>query len=99
MIGDDLGPFFDVDEFAQACTRLRSGEADVPFVGILGEVDDEALDGHLLAGVRRLRFPAVSVNLLEGDLVRIGAAEYRVPQQARALNDGAESEVYLQPND
>jgi hypothetical protein len=53
---DDLAVFYDLDEFALSATRARSGVASVTFAAIPGVVDNEALEGHVMAARRRLAF-------------------------------------------
>lgn len=99
--------------FGVACARRRLGEDDVPFRGILGAVDELALDGYAVSAEHGLRYPTAWVDLDEGDRVLTGVVttaagavvlvtgeaqggtEYRVRQEPRRINDGAESFVEL----
>lgn len=73
MIGEgDMAVFYDPDGFGRPCVRRRPSVADVPFVGILGAVDEIALEGYAVAAEHSLRYPSDAVDLDEGDLVLVG---------------------------
>ena len=104
MVDDDLGVFYDADDFGLRCTRSRPGEDDIKFVGILATVDESLFEGHLEAGVHVLRFPTAAAQMEPGDLVSIlqagstVAEVWRVLRTPRRVLDGAESEVFLKPD-
>lgn len=95
MIGDDdLGVFFRTDDFAIECTRQRAATPDVVFAGILSSVDMDALDGHAITGVHRLRYATDDVDLQADDVVVSRGVTYKV-RRADRVNDGLESEAQL----
>ena len=94
MIEDDASVFFRTDDFAIECTRRRAAAADVVFAGILASVDADALDGHAITGVHRLRYATEDADLLAGDLVVARGVTYKV-RRADRVNDGFESEAQL----
>jgi hypothetical protein len=99
---NDLADFFDVTEFAVTVTRSRLLADDVTFTAIPGAVDQEALDGRVVAPMRQIAY-ATGPDVIDGDIVTLtgtGAAavfngSYRVHQPER-VNDGAESRAFLQ---
>lgn len=95
MITDDLSVFFDTDDFAIACTRWRGTEPPIPFMGILSEIDQEALQSYVVGTVRELQYPYAAVELLEGDEVVCGAETWRVARDGRRVNDGGEGATLL----
>lgn len=98
---DDLAVFYDLDEFALSATRTRPGVDAVTFAAIPGVVDDEALEGHVMAARRRLAF-VTGHDVIDGDtvtLVGTGAlatynGQYRVIDPKR-VNDGLETVCHL----
>ena len=108
MIGaDDMPVFYDLADFAVACTRKRPATADVTFAGILSTVDAESFDGHATRGRHELQYPTASVDLQAGDTVETVATDaagtslpmlaWRVWRGPERVVDGAESAVYLDP--
>lgn len=96
MFGDDdLSLFFDANEGGVACTRIRAGLADLPFVGIFGQEGAEGFDGHGQDVQRRLQYPALH-DVQRGDTVVIGTQRYAV-ERADPINDGAETIAILLP--
>lgn len=100
MIGDDdlaAGVFFDVADFAVLMTRTRSGVADVSFAGNLGEQDEDALEGRVVAAERVLAY-AAGPDVQAGDLLACtwrGAACLFRARQPRLVLDGSEARVML----
>jgi hypothetical protein len=94
VIEDDTSVFFRTDDFAIECTRRRNAAPDVVFAGILASVDADALDGHAITGVHRLRYATGDVDLQGGDLVMARGVTYKV-RRADRVNDGVESEAQL----
>lgn len=103
-LASDLHTVFFGPDFATPFVRTRHGLDAVPVVGILGAVDEEALEGRVMAAVRELRLPA-SYDLRAGDEltaaeaipalgVAIGAA-FRVLEPPQRDVDGAEQIVLL----
>jgi len=70
----DLAEVFFGEEFAIRFVRLRSATEDIEVRAILGSVDDDALEGRVVAAARTVHFAA-------GQDVRVG-------DQLRALEDG-----------
>ena len=107
MIDFEPSVFFDQDDFACSCTRVRAGVADVAFAGILGAVDEALFERNVQAGTYELRYPFAAVQLATGDTVRTVATDGAgVPQHAQTWrvlrtperqNDGAEGLVLLTP--
>ncbi len=104
MFTDDLSVFYDTDDFAVACTRLRPGEADVQFAGVLGVVDVDQFSGEATLGRTTLQYPTAAVNLQPGDVLRTVAGPGDITQVWRVLRnpdrvvDGAESIAILKPD-
>jgi len=105
MLGDeDLAAVFYGADFALPFTRTRTGAPSLTVHGILGAVDQDALDGRTLAAVRTLQLPATA-DLRADDLLQSLQAEpahgvalgqvYRVLQQPQRMNDGAEQQALL----
>lgn len=94
MIEDDASVFFRTDDFAIECTRQRAAMPDVVFAGILSSVDADALDGHAITGVHRLRYATGDADLQAGDLIVSRGVTYKV-RRADRVNDGFESEAQL----
>lgn len=94
---EDLDVFYDADDFAIACVRLRPGEPDVPFAALLGTADQDGFGGQLTAGTTLLQYPTAAVDLRQGDLVQTPAATFRVLRNPERVVDGAESQAYLTP--
>lgn len=100
----DLREVFYGDDFALTFLLERQGVVVGPVAGILGVVDDEALDGRVIAAERTLRLPSTH-DLRERDVltaqtdeptigVRIGD-RFRVLATPRRVNDGSEMEALL----
>lgn len=68
----DLAVFYDTDGFGTPCARRRPGVGDVPFVGIVGAVDELALDGYAVTAEHSLRYPTTAIDLDQGDTVIVG---------------------------
>ena len=94
MIEDETSVFCRTDDFAIECTRRRNAVPDVVFAGILASVDADALDGHAITGVHRLRYATDDVALQAGDQVVTRGVTYKV-RRADRVNDGVESEAQL----
>lgn len=102
MLSDDLAVFFDDPFWSVEVTRSRLLTADVTFRGIVGDSDDDALDGRALAARRTLAY-ATGPDVVDGDTLTIvgngwlarfsGAYRAREP---RTVNDGLESRCGLQ---
>ncbi len=95
---DDLSVFFVVGEFAMQATRTRASVADVSLAVIVGEQDENALEGRALAPERVAAFQA-SADVLAGDMLTIahptaGNVQYRV-REVHRVNDGAEARAWL----
>ncbi len=101
---DDMrGVFFSAD-FAARFQRTRTGQAVKQVVGILGIADDEALEGRAMAAARTLRLPSYSDvradDVLQAldDMPSLGVpagTRFKVLDQPRRVNDGAEMEALL----
>lgn len=64
----DLSIFYG-PPFGVPCARRRPGVDDMPFRGILGAVDELALDGYAVSAEHGLRYPTAEVDLDQGDRV------------------------------
>lgn len=95
MASDDISRFFRIGKLAKEVRRIRPGQPDQVFGGILGEFDREELDGFAVARVRRMRFASASADLQEGDQLQIGGQTYKVMRDPERVNDGLESEARL----
>lgn len=95
MMTEDLDVFFDTDDFASACTRQRVGAPDWPFKGILGVVDQEALQGYAITAEHYLTYPTATVTLLEGDLISTSGQLYKVRREPTRVEDGNVSHALL----
>lgn len=71
MLADDLDVFYDADDFAHVCTRVRVGEADLPFTALFDVADEALFDGHVVTGAAQLRYPTAAVDLTTGDVVQV----------------------------
>lgn len=100
----DLREVFYGDDFALAFSIERQGAVVGSAAGILGVIDDEALDGRVFAAERTLRLPSMH-ELRERDVlimladeltlgVRIGD-RFRVLAEPKRVNDGSEMEALL----
>lgn len=67
----DLDVFYG-PPFGVGCARRRSAVDDIPFRGILGSVDELALEGYAVTAEYGLRYPTAEVDLDEGDRVLVG---------------------------
>lgn len=106
MLGfdDDMHSVFFGGDFAATFERQRAGVAVQAVRGILGVLDDEALDGRVIAAARVLRLPAGS-DLRAGDLLQTQQAQpalgvaagalFKVLEPPLRVNDGAELEALL----
>ena len=95
MIDDDLGVFYDTQDFAVEFWRTRAGVPAGPFSGLYSAVDEDALDGHAITGMHRLRYPTAAVDLVEDDIVAVtGQGTFKV-RRADRVNDGRETEAVL----
>lgn len=105
MFDDELEVFFDEEDFAVSCTRIRPGEDDVQFSGILATVDEDLFEGRATVGSHVLQYATASAALDEGDVLRTVASTeagevlpeevWRVLRTPERVVDGAESRVYL----
>jgi len=100
----DLREVFYGDDFALTFSIERQGAVVGSATGILGVIDEEALDGRVIAADRTLRLPSI-INLRERDVliaqadeptigVRVGA-RLRVLAMPRRVHDGSEMEALL----
>lgn len=109
MIEFEASVFFDEDDFAVRCVRVRPGEGDVEFAGILGESDDEQFEGQVQARTHQLQYAAAAVDLQPEDrVVTTGADEagallaartWRVLRTPQLTVDGLECLVWLSPDE
>ncbi|CAN5857980.1 hypothetical protein BH11PSE13_BH11PSE13_12190 [soil metagenome] len=99
----DLAAVFYGPDFASPFVRSRPGADDLTVMGILGAVDEEALDGRAFAAERSLAF-AAGQDVRVGDhivcTVDIGpdvlaGTTFRVLEQPKRVNDGLELEALL----
>lgn len=100
MMTEDLGVFFDTDDFASVCTRQRAGTPDVPFNGIVGVVDQDALQGYAITAEHYLTYPTAAVALLEGDHISVtgplGVSQlWKVRREPTRVEDGNVSHALL----
>lgn len=100
----DLREVFYGHDFALPFSIERQGAVVGSAAGILGVIDDEALDGRVFAAERTLRLPSMH-ELRERDVlimladeatigVRIGD-RFRVLAEPKRVNDGSEIEALL----
>ncbi|SFF14822.1 hypothetical protein [Paracidovorax wautersii] len=101
---EDMRTVFFGSDFAARFRRHRAGELAREVVGIVGTVDDEALEGRVFAASRTLRYPA-DCELRADDVlecldeaasqgIKVGT-RFRVLEAPRRVNDGAEMEALL----
>lgn len=100
----DLREVFYGGDFALTFSVERQGAVVAVVTGIVGVIDDEALDGRVIAAERTLRLPSTH-DLRERDVlvaqgaeptigVRIGE-RLRVLARPQRVNDGSEMEALL----
>jgi hypothetical protein len=95
MIAEDMGVFFDPEDFASVFTVARLSPPENTVTGIFGEFSRGALDGYGIGEHRELRYSLGQPALREEDqLVRDGVT-YRVRGQPEIQNDGRELVVVL----
>ncbi|GKS96947.1 hypothetical protein [Acidovorax sp. SUPP2825] len=101
---DDMANVFFGSDFAGRFLRHRAGAESKIIVGIFGVADEEALEGRVIAAARVLRGPAVSDvradDVLEAvdpipSLDVLAGARFKVIDQPKRVNDGAEKEALL----
>lgn len=100
----DLREVFYGGDFALAFSIERQGAVVGSAAGILGVIDDEALDGRVFAAERTVRLPSMH-ELLERDVLIMLADEptiglrvgdrFRVLAEPKRVNDGSEMEALL----
>lgn len=101
MLADDLSVLFDDPFWSVEITRSRLLADDVTFRGIVGDSDDDALDGRALAARRTLAY-ATGPDLVDGDTLTVTGSgalarysgTYRA-REPRPVNDGLESRCGL----
>ena len=100
MFDEDLSVFYDADEFATEFTLVGSSPA-LTFAGIVGEVDEDALDGFVTGVERQLRWPTASASLTRDQRLSVPsgphAGSWRVLRDGRMVNDGRESVTFIAP--
>lgn len=89
MISEDMAVFFDLGEWAVQVTRQRAGLPDVQFAAIVATADEQAFDGHATSGRTSVHYAAAAADVLQGDTLQSGAAQYVVLEVLR-VNDGRE---------
>ncbi len=99
----DLATVFYGPDFASPFLRVRPLADDVEVMAILGTVDDDALEGRVIAATRTARFVGgqdvraddrlIAVDPVSAD-VPAGTA-FRVLEKPRQVNDGLELEALL----
>lgn len=98
MIDEDLAAVYYSDDFA---TDFQvQGQAAPPFPAILGEADQEALQGYAVGTVHMLHYATAAATLSEGDHItsthpQHGPRVWRILRAPRLVLDGAESVAYL----
>lgn len=101
---DDMTTVFFGSDFAARFRRHRAGAAPKDVVGILGIVDEEALEGRVMTASRALRSPAIcdvrADDVLEvlDEMPSMGiqtGTRFRVLDQPKRVNDGEEIEALL----
>ena len=100
----DLREVFYGDDFALAFSIERQGAVVGSAAGILGVIDDEALDSRVFAAERTLRLPSMhelrerDVLIMLADELTIGVRigdRFRVLAEPKRVNDGSEMEALL----
>jgi hypothetical protein len=100
----DLREVFYGDDFALTFSIERQGAVVGTAAGILGVIDDEALDGRVIAAERTLRLPSIhdlrdrDVLIMQADEPTIGVRvgdRFRVLDAPQRVNDGSEMEALL----
>ena len=101
---EDMVSVFYGPDFATTFTRQRPLVADVDVVLIFGVVDEEALDGRVMAASRKVQMPVTQDVRADDVLVAKQAipalgiavgARFRVLDNPQRVNDGAEMEALL----
>lgn len=99
MLDDDISVFYDTAEGFATEFTLGSGPQAVIFAAIVGEVDEEALDGYVTDTERQIRWPTAAATLARGDSLAVAAGPFsgtwRVLRDGRQVNDGRESMTYI----
>lgn len=97
---EDLGEFFDTEDFAVACRRQRAGAPELLFAAVESHADQPLLDAQgddfgprITAAVHRLHFPAVA-DVRRDDTVVIGERGYTV-ERVELVADGREASAVL----
>ncbi|WP_278534958.1 hypothetical protein [Delftia acidovorans] len=100
----DLREVFYGHDFALPFSIERQGAVVGTAAGILGVIDDEALDGRVIAAERTLRLPSIhdlrdrDVLISQADEPTIGVRvgdRFRVLAAPQRVNDGSEMEALL----
>jgi hypothetical protein len=101
---DDMAAVFFGADFAARFLRHRAAVESKAIAGILGIADEEALEGRVIAAARVLRVPALSDVRVDDVLEVLDAmpalgvlagARFKVLDQPKRVNDGAEMEALL----
>lgn len=100
----DLREVFYGDDFALTFLIERQGTVVGTAAGIIGVIDDDALDGRVIAAERTLRLPSIH-DLRERDVLTMQTDEptiglhvgdrFRVLAAPQRVNDGSELEALL----
>jgi len=99
----DLAEVFFGEDFAIRFVRLRSATADLELRAILGSVDDEALEGRVVAAARTALY-ATGPDVRVGDQLRVledgwpgvpVGTTFKVLDIPRRVNDGSETKALL----
>lgn len=101
---DDMAEVFFGADFAARFLRHRAAVDSKTVVGILGIADEDALNGRVIAAARVLRAPALS-DVRADDVLEVldampslgvmAGACFKVLEQPKRVNDGAELEALL----
>lgn len=100
----DLREVFYGEDFALVFEIERQGVVVGTAAGIIGVIDDEALDGRVIAAERTLRLPSIhdlrerDVLIMQSDEPTIGLCvgdRLRVLAPPQRVNDGSEMEALL----
>jgi len=103
MFDEDLSVFFSADEFATEFTLVGSDPAH-SFPAIVGEADEEALQGFVVGTERKLQWPTAAATLQQDQILSSLDADgttvnlWRVVRDGRQISDGAESVTFIVPH-
>lgn len=96
MLDEDISVFY--DDFATEFSLGGSSPA-VTFQAIVGEVDEDALDGYVSGTERQIRWPTPWATLTKGQTLTVASGPYtgtwRVLRDGVKVNDGRESVSYI----